>query len=191
MMTELTDADLVYRFQKGDRCAFSALVRRWEGFVLRVAARVTGDMNEAEEVRQSVFLRFLESPKAVRRADRFAAWLRRMTVNEAITSVRRRIRRQRTADRLRARSVGIETPHPDDPLEAADEADRLAVAMAWLEPDERALLSLRFDEGLTFAEIAAAMAMPASTIKSRTTRLVARLRAMLCADIQADDEARS
>lgn len=193
-MTDLTDADLVDRFQRGDRAAFSALVRRWEGFVLRVAARVTGDRGEAEEVRQVVFLRLLESPQAVRDRDRFAAWLRRAAVNEAISAVRRRTRRERALGRLHVRrSAAIEdlAAHPGDALAAADEASRLAAAMAGLEPGERALLSLRFDEGLTFAEIADALGEPASTIKSRAARVVARLRVMLGALAPAPDEARS
>ncbi|WP_422923443.1 RNA polymerase sigma factor [Singulisphaera sp. PoT] len=191
-MMEPTDAERVDRFQRGDRHALTALVRRWEGFVLRVATRVTGDVGEGEEVRQSVFLHFLESPEAVRHPDRFAAWLRRSTVNAAISAVRGRSRRERSTDRLRVHSVGFDSTLPGDALEAADEAERLTVAMARLEPEERALLSLRFDESLTFAEIAAALGLPASTIKSRSARLVARLRVMLDADTPADaDGARS
>jgi RNA polymerase sigma-70 factor (ECF subfamily) len=69
--------------------------------------------------------------------------------------------------------------HPDDALAADDETARLSAALAQLEPDERALLALRFDESLTFAEIAAALDVPISTVKSRAGKLVARLRAML------------
>ncbi|SIO56287.1 RNA polymerase sigma-70 factor, ECF subfamily [Singulisphaera sp. GP187] len=184
-MTELSDVDLVGWFLKGDRHAFTALVRRWEGFVLRVAARVTVDRNEAEEVRQAVFLRLLESPAAVRQPDRFAAWLHRTTVNEAISAVRRRTRRERLAAGLRARSVAVETVKPCDVVVAADEAEQLSTALGRLEPDERSLLALRFDEGLTFSEIAAALGEPASTIKTRTARLVARLRVMLDVDAPA------
>ncbi len=181
-MTEPSDADLVDRFQRGDRDAFAALVRRWEGFLLRVAARVTGDVGEAEEVRQAVFLRLLRSPGAVRQPDRFAAWLRRAGVNEAIGTVRRRGRRERATARIRARSPARETTPPGDALVATDEAARLAAELARLRPDERALLSLRFDEGLTFAEIADALGEPASTIKSRAAKLVAHLRERLDAD---------
>lgn len=181
-MTEPSDADLLDRFRRGDRDAFTDLVRRWEGFLLRVAARVTGDVNEAEEVRQAVFLRLLQSPGAVRQPDRFEAWLRRAGVNEAIGAVRRRHRREGATARLRARSPAIETTRPGDALVASDEAARLAAELARLRPDERALLSLRFDEGLTFAEIAAALGEPASTVKSRTAKLVGRLRERLGID---------
>lgn len=181
-MTEATDADLVARFQRGDRLAFAALVRRWEGAVLRVAARVTGDVSEAEEVRQAVFLRLLESPRIVRHPDRFPAWLRRATVNASIGALRHRRRRAGATARLRALPRADGPPAPDDALAASDESARLLAELARLQPAERALLALRFDEGLTFAEIAEALGEPASTIKSRTARLVARLRERLGLD---------
>ncbi|MEJ7637190.1 MAG: sigma-70 family RNA polymerase sigma factor [Singulisphaera sp.] len=177
MMSELSDADLVIRFQRGDRLAFDALVRRWEGFLFRVAARITGDLAEAEEVRQTVFLRMLESPGSLRSPERFAAWARRAAVNESIGAVRRRRRREAVGVRLRDHRPESEAIDPSDALIAGDEAAQLTAALAGLEPDERALLALRFDEGLTFAEIAAALGRPVSTVKSRAAMLVTRLRA--------------
>lgn len=153
-MTEISDAELLERFRRGDRAAFATLVRRWEGFLLRIAARVTGDRDEAEEVRQAVFLRLLSSPKAARRADRFGAWLGRVVINEAIGAVRKRNRRRAATARLHTRSTVPATSGPGDILAATDEAARLSAALALLEPEERALLALRFDEDLAFAEIA-------------------------------------
>ena len=69
-------------------------LRRWEDEAFRVAYRVTGEHDVAEDVRQTVFLRLMKSPRAVRHAERLAAWLRRSVVNEAINAVRRRKRRR-------------------------------------------------------------------------------------------------
>ena len=62
---------------------------------------------------------------------------------------------------------------------AAEDADRLAAALAELTPTDRALLALRFDEALTFGEIGEALAKPASTVKSRYAKAIERLRASL------------
>ena len=62
LMTGLSDFDLMVRFQEGDLDAFGELVRRWEHSLLRIAARVIGDVDEAEDVRQAVFLRLAQSP---------------------------------------------------------------------------------------------------------------------------------
>jgi hypothetical protein len=52
-----SDAELITRLQRGDRDAFTVLVRRWEGPLVRIAYRITGQMAEAEDIRQRVFLK--------------------------------------------------------------------------------------------------------------------------------------
>jgi RNA polymerase sigma-70 factor (ECF subfamily) len=179
--TELieTDAELVTRLQRGDRDALTALVRRWEGALVRIAYRITGQMAEAEDVRQRVFLKLLETSGAVRRPEQFAAWVRRAVVNTAISALRHNKRRERRNHRLREHTARVDDSQPGDPIVADEQARRLAGALSQLEPEARALLSLRFDEGMTFAEIAAVLDQPASTIKSRLARAVSRRRGLL------------
>ena len=177
-----SDLELLGRHRRGDPEAFDRLVRRWEGPTFRIACRVLGDPGAAEEVRQEVFLRLWRSPDAVRHGDRFAGWLRRATVNAALTAARARRRRHR-APRPRRRLLADRAEPPPDPTadraERVDEADRLREALATLAPSDRALLALRFEEDLTFREIAEATGRPASTVKSRLSTLVDRLRDQL------------
>ena len=179
--TELieSDAELIMRLQRGDRDAFTVLVRRWEGPLVRIAYRITGQMAEAEDVRQRVFLKLLEASGAVRRPEQFAAWLRRAVVNTALSALRHSKRRAGLNHRLSEHTATVDESHPGDPLIADEQARRLADALRQLEPEARALLSLRFDEDLTFAEIAAVLGQPASTIKSRLARTVSRLRGLM------------
>ena len=180
-MTELSDCDLLLRFQEGDPDAFAELVRRWEHSLLKVAARITGDADEAEEVRQIVLLRLARSPHSIRNPERIAAWLRRAVVHEAIASVRKRTRRRRLQAwlRLRVSDIDEKADPPDRILDRSDEAARLKAVLAGLSPEDRALLSLRFDEDLSFAEISAVLGVPASTLKSRMKPLLARVRSLL------------
>jgi RNA polymerase sigma-70 factor, ECF subfamily len=179
--TELSesDAELVSRFQRGDRSAFTALVRRWEGPMVRIAYRITSDLAEAEDLRQRVFLKLLEAPGSVAQPERFAAWMRRTMVNAAIVALRRRRRREGLHQRLRARAMSVDDAHPGAGLMADEQARRLADAMLQLDAEARALLALRFDEDLTYSEIAAALDRPVSTVKSQVARAIARLRTML------------
>ena len=188
--TELSesDAELIARFQAGDRSAFAALVRRWEGPLVRIAYRITGDLAEAEDLRQRVLLRLLESPGSVRSPDRFAAWIRRAIVNQALTALRGRRRRERFDRRLRGHAPATDDADPGEALIAGDQARRLAVALLRLDPRDRAMLSLRFDEDLTFSEIAAALGQPATTVKSRVARAIDRLRVLLA---DSDDRTRN
>jgi RNA polymerase sigma-70 factor (ECF subfamily) len=174
-----SDAELITRLQRGDRDAFTVLVRRWEAPLLRIAYRITGHVAEAEDVRQRVFLKLLETSGAVRRPEQFAAWIRRAVVNAALSALRRNKRRAGLNHRLMERTATVAESHPGDPLIALEQARRLAGALSQLEPEARTLLSLRFDEDLTFAEMAAVLGQPASTIKSRLARTVGRLRGLM------------
>ncbi len=174
-----SDADLITRLQCGDRDAFTVLVRRWEGPLVRIAYRITGQMDEAEDVLQRVFLKLLEAPGAVRQPQQFAPWIRRTVINAALSALRQRKQRAGLNHRLGERAEASDESDPGDPLIAAEQTRRLAEALGQLEPEARALLSLRFDEDLTFAEIATALGLPASTIKSRLAQIVCRLRGLM------------
>jgi RNA polymerase sigma-70 factor, ECF subfamily len=177
--TELTDAELIARLTRGDQTAFTALVRRWEGPLVRIAYRITGDLAEAEDVRQRVLLKLLTAPGAVREPERFAAWIHRAAVNAALSALRRRKRRDGLFHRLQNHAATVDESHPGARLIADDQTRLLADAMLRLEPEVRALLALRFDLDLTFQAIADALGEPASTVKSRVARAVARLRTLL------------
>ena len=181
-------AELVSRFQRGDRDAFTSLVRRWERSVLWIAYRVLGDLTEAEDVRQSVFLKLLESPAAIDDAASFPAWIRRATVNAAVSAVRSRTRRQAALARLAPQRPATDPVRPDQRAELSDDALRLTTALAQLDPDDRALLSLRFDEDLTFDQIAAVLDLPASTLKSRSQSAIRELRRRLQSDSNQDQK---
>ncbi len=174
-----SDAELITRLQRGDRDAFTILVRRWEGPMVWIAYRITGQLAEAEDVRQRVLLKLLQAPGAVRKPERFAAWIHRAVVNTSLSALRQTRRREGLNHRVGEQAATIDESQPGDPLIADEQARRLAAALGQLEPEARALLSLRFDEDLTFAEIAAALGQPASTVKSRLARAVSRLRDLM------------
>ena len=121
-----SDAELITRLQCGDRDAFTVLVRRWEGPLMRIAYRIAGQTAEAEDVRQRVFLKLLEGTYAVRRPEQFAAWIRRTVVNTALSALRQNKRREGLNHRLREHTVTVDDSHPGDPLMADEQARRLA-----------------------------------------------------------------
>lgn len=167
------DGELLRRLGSGDHSAFTALVHRWEDTLYRIACRITGDHAAAEDARQAVFLRLLERPRSIRHADRLGRWLRRSVVNEAINIVRKKRRMHPGGYRLE-RAVDSA-----DPLQAREQSEQLREAMEKLDPGDRALLSLRFDEGLTMREISTVVRRPISTVKTRVDRAVGRLRSHL------------
>jgi RNA polymerase sigma-70 factor, ECF subfamily len=187
-----TDAELIVRLARGDQTAFTALVRRWEGPLVRIAYRITGDLAEAEDVRQRVLLKVLSAPDTVREPERFAAWIHRAAVNASLSALRRRKRRDGFIIRHQKHAATLDESHPSARLIADDQTRLLADAMLRLEPEVRALLALRFDLDLTFQAIADALGEPASTVKSRLARAIGRLRTVLAEhDEWNQNEARS
>lgn len=172
------DEALTERLRVGDRTALEAIVQRWQDSLFRIAFRVVGDVASAEDVRQNVFLRLLETPEKLPRPELFGAWIRRCTINEALLHLRKQHTRKRALDRLAMQVKCTDIEYPCTLDDAAD-TTRLMLAMSQLQPEQRAMLALRFDEGLGFQELADVLGRPCSTVKSQVTRAIAQLRTHL------------
>jgi RNA polymerase sigma-70 factor, ECF subfamily len=169
---------LVQRFCLGDRSAFVALVSLWEHRLLTIAYRIVGNLHDAEEVRQLVLLKLAQSPPKLDDPARFAGWLRRCVVNEAVTWLRRRGAETKRREAFDAAGADL-GPTPPERALAAERSQRLQQALVRLGPDLRALLSLRFDEGLTIRQIADVLEKPPMTIHSQIARALGQLRQLL------------
>jgi RNA polymerase sigma-70 factor (ECF subfamily) len=172
----LTDEQLLLNWQQGDRTALETIIRRHESRLARIAYRITGCRHESEDVRHTVFVRFLQTAGEVRQ---LGAWLTRCTVNEAISRMRNRGREARALVDLAQSSPSSDRCSPLQRLQQAEAGEQLASALAQLTPGDRALLSLRFDEDLTFRQIAEVLERPGSTVKSQLSSAIARLRVLL------------
>lgn len=175
-MTEPTDNDLVAHARAGDRSAQKELANRWQQSVYRMAWRVLGSDSAAEDVRQTVFLRMIERPETLPDSTKFASWIRRCTINAAISFLRRQ--QLWTTSELTA-NQSSDSISPEEQAAEKEEVKRLREVLKTLTPEERAVLTLRFDEDLSFPEIAEILERPASTIKSQYARLLKRLHSSL------------
>jgi RNA polymerase sigma-70 factor (ECF subfamily) len=150
----------------------------WEHRLLTISYRVVGNLQDAEEVRQTVLMKLAQSPHRLPDPARFAGWLQRCIVNEALSWLRRRRsdtrRRAPFDDTLADRSVS-----PAEKAIGSEQSKRLLQALSQLDPDLRALVSLRFDEGLTIREIAEVVQRPPMTVHSQLMRAIGQLRWLL------------
>lgn len=158
-----------------DTVSFLAAIRPWQASVCRILSRVLGDRHDAEDVWQSLVLRWWQSPGNLPAPDKFPAWLRRCAVNEAIRVLRRQKKlNHHGIDNVPARQVG-----PWEALTTDELRTDMRRAMLSLDPEDRALLALRFDEGLTIREIAEVLERPPATVYVQLERVVDRLRKLL------------
>jgi RNA polymerase sigma-70 factor, ECF subfamily len=165
------DAALLARARSGEREAFTELVQQHHAELVRIAYAVTGDLEAARDAVQLAWIKVWQRLPSIREPERLRAWLIAIAANEARQHVRAHRRR-------RVREI---TPPPSDdgPVQDAfTSAVRfdLDAALLRLEPAERGLLAMRYLAGLTAEEIGAATGLTASGVRSRLSRLIARLR---------------
>src|SRR5262245_11251096 len=76
-----SDEELVLRFQGGDESAFEAMVVRWNEPILQLATRLTGDVEEAKDVRQMALIKTFQGLAGFERRARFSTWIYRVVLN--------------------------------------------------------------------------------------------------------------
>lgn len=182
-MDNEADEVLVERYRNGDRDAYATLVIRYQRPVFNAAWWVVKDAADASDVAQNVFLKIAERIDDFDPQYRFFSWLYRITVNEALNTLRRRGREESLDD-----EVDVPGPDGDTPerkFEDARLAARLREAMARLSTNDRTVLVLRHFSELSYQEIAQVLELDEKTVKSRLHEARSRLRGML-GDLRAE-----
>jgi RNA polymerase sigma-70 factor (sigma-E family) len=140
----------------------------------RTAYLLCGDWHRAEDVVQETLARLYVHWRRASRAGNLDAYVRRSLVNTYLAEGRRPWRRERSTDRVPERACA-------DGAAAADTRDELRRALAALGASQRAIVVLRYWDGLTVEETAAALGCSSGNVKSQSARGLERLRAVLTA----------
>jgi RNA polymerase sigma-70 factor (ECF subfamily) len=181
---EETDAAAVARAKAGDKDGFRSLVERHSRSVFRLAYRLTGNEQDAEDVVQETFLRaYKQLPHFESRAS-FGTWLYRIAANYSLDLIRSRKRHQAqraAGDEENDAMLSIPTPAPgpDRVAYSAQVEGRISSAMAELSEQERTAFVLRHFEGFSIEEIASTLDLGASAAKHSIFRAVQKLRKAL------------
>jgi RNA polymerase sigma-70 factor, ECF subfamily len=166
------DRDLLAAHLSGDAGAFSALVRRYERPVYRLALRYARDHDEAEELAQRTFLRVLAHASDLRSGQPFAAYLFRVAANLCKNHLRDRARL--------VFGLPLEVAAPEgDSLEQKQRRARVREALARLPLRQRQVVSLRLDGDLPFAQVAEALGITENNAKVNYHYAVKRLQKLL------------
>src|SRR6266511_1656649 len=174
------DSVLIARAQRGDAAAYEEIVQRYQQIAFRTAYVVTGSAADAEDAAQEGFVKAFRALGRFRPGAPFRPWLLRIVANEARN--RRRSAGRRAALALRAAeegSSGGAAPSPEGALLAGEEREQLLAAVNELREEERLVIACRFFLELSEEETAAALGVRRGTVKSRTSRALARLRASI------------
>lgn len=180
------DAEAVRRARNGDPDAYEVLVARYTAPAHRLAYFL-GAGDDAEDVVQEAFVKAYRALPRYRPGAPFRPWLLRIVANETKNTVRSRKRRERLT--LRALDVrpsdGDVRPSDGADLHATDAERRQALlaGVRALAGKDREVIVCRYFLDLSEAETATALSLPVGTVKSRTSRALARLRTRLGTEV--------
>lgn len=180
-----SDGAVVVRAQSGDGDAFRTLVERHSRSVFRLAYRMTGNEQDAEDVVQETFLRAFKQLSHYESRSSFSTWLYRIASNYSLDLIRTRKRHEekRENDSAEGRSI-LETiaepaPAQDRLLFGKEVQIRVSAAMNELSDLERSAFVLRHFEGLSIEEIGSMLGTSLNATKHSIFRAVQKLRRRL------------
>ena len=167
------------RAQRGDAAAYEELVRMHQGIAFRVALVNAGDRGDAEEAVQDAFVKAYRALGRFRAGAPFRPWLLRIVANEARNQRRSAGRRAGLALQAAAVVSGDAAPSPETTALTVERRQALLGGLAALDERDREVLVHRFLLELGEDETAAALGIRRGTVKSRTSRALDRLRAVV------------
>lgn len=196
-----SDVVAVERTLAGDRDAFRVLVERHSHNVFRLAYRMTGNRQDAEEVVQEAFLRAYQKLGQFAARANFGTWVYRIAANYAID----RMRQRKKEEARKVEPAVYEQGTENDPVtlvqDAAPTPERLAhnielrkhmeIALAALSHSERTAFVMRHWEGCAIEEIAAVLKSSSGAAKNTVFRAVQKLRLALQPFVRRGTEARA
>jgi RNA polymerase sigma-70 factor (ECF subfamily) len=176
-----TDQELIDRARRGDVGSYAHLAARWDEKAYALAYRLLQDVDSAEDVKQTAFLRAFERLGQFDGRAALSTWFYRIVVNlcrdqQRSSTVQRRVQRG-----SRAGEDGQRSAAPDAPVARAraETAQRVAAAVRALPLKVREVVVTRHYLDLKFADIAGILDVPVSTVKSRMVQGLRLLRETL------------
>lgn len=177
------DRTLLVGLRAGDGNAFATLFRRYYGVLCAFATRYTTTRAAAEEVVEDVFVRLWELREQLDVHQSFKSYLYTATRNRALNLVRDERAELRGLENAppSAAPPGMGQPNPglEEEFQAAELARLVARAIDDLPPRTRSVFTLHRQDGLTYAQIGAALGISPKTVENLLGRALKQLRARL------------
>ncbi|MGD8594010.1 MAG: RNA polymerase sigma factor RpoE [Gammaproteobacteria bacterium] len=177
MGEQTVDQSLVERVQKGDKSAFDVLVRKYQHKVVKLISRYIKDQDEALDVSQEAFIKAYRALPNFRGDSAFYTWMYRIAINTAKNYLVAQGRRlpsvdieAQEAEQFEGASTLKEFATPERLLQRDEIEQTVFSTIEKLPEDLKTAITLREIDGLSYEEIAEAMACPVGTVRSRIFR---------------------
>jgi RNA polymerase sigma-70 factor, ECF subfamily len=172
---EISDEDLIERFQNNDLYAFDIIVKRYKNQLLNFIFRFLGNAEEAEDLVQETFLRVYRNKNAYQKIAKFSTWIYTIAGNLAKTELRKRKRRKffSISDlgyEDKDYDISDEAFNPEKTVDGSLKEDVIHKHIQALSPKFRQVILLRDVQELSYEEISQIVGIPLGTVKSRVNR---------------------
>ena len=185
-----TETELIREAQKGSRTAFEALVRQYDQAVLRLALRLTGSEQDAQDIHQEAFLKAYRYLANFRFECSFYTWIYRIVTNLCLDHLRKRNVRKEDApvavdssgeeySRLEQFPDGRSGANPERDLMRRELGRKIGAALAVLTPRERMVFELKHYHGLKLRTVGEMLNTTEETAKNTLFRATQKLRSAL------------
>ena len=166
------DPDLIPRVRRGDPAALTAIYRAFGGELLALARRLTGSDADAEDVLHDFIVGLPEAMRTYENQGKLRAWLKQVVVRMCLMRLRATRRRRETGlDAVGQLPVQVASP--------GGASDAIEIALRELSPAIRAVVVLRFIDGLSHREIAETLGISINASEARLSRGIVALRRRL------------
>lgn len=156
------DSALVKSCIQGDRRAMSQLVRKYQRPVFNAAYRILGNMDDAADATQTVFLKVFEHIADYDQNFKFFSWVYRIAVNESLNQVKKRHKQESLDDGQVSPWQG-----PAEALDTKRICKQVQDALMLLNDEYRTVVVLKHISGCSYQQISEILQLPEKTVKSR------------------------
>jgi RNA polymerase sigma-70 factor (ECF subfamily) len=174
---KLSDEELIGLTLENHPRVFSYLVDRYKGMVFTLSSRIVRNPLDAEEVAQDTFVKAFRALDTFRFDCKFSTWLYRICFNTAMSKARLGVQPAYSIDDRMA--IPHDAPNAMDALAAEDRSRYLNMALALLEGEESAILTLYYIEGNSIKEIESITGLTESNVKVKLHRARKKLYLLL------------
>jgi len=173
--------EVIENCKAGDEKAFAEIVLHCQKKVFNIAYRMLGNLEEAKDLAQEVFISVFESIKDLKEEIKFDAWLTQITLNHCRNRWKYLKRRQyfssdslddpiETEDGNMPRAIHDPSGNPETLYEKKMIQDSIQRGLLKLKEDQRELIVLRDLQGFSYEELGEYLGLPEGTIKSKLHR---------------------
>jgi RNA polymerase sigma-70 factor (ECF subfamily) len=174
-MDQNEEAQIVARVLKGDRQAYALLVEKYKSPIYNLAYRMTGNLGDAEDLTQETFIRAYQYLWSYDTRKKLFSWLYTVALN-LIKNHYKKNKKHNISEELSAHSLADNKPSPEAKL---IEAQEISSCLSQLEYELRALLIMKYQQELSFEEIAEITGKSLSAIKMSVYRGLEKLKELL------------